>query len=790
MLQVSIFKDFNKIRNTSLEQIIIDIREGKYKDKIEPIRRLQKEGKNSDVKELKKHLLAFTPSGVFKSKRTTKTISEYSGLVILDIDNLSTEELKRIIPIIHLAFYTYAAFISPRGNGIKIIVPVNTSKEHHKVAYKQVAQYYEQALNIEIDTSGSDISRLCFVSFDPNCYFNKSAEKYEVIIKTKSVKSLNNKTHLHPLNNDSKIEKYINEIENTATDITENYETWRNLGFAISEEYGESGREYYHRISRFHPNYNHQECDKQYSNCLKAKGTGINISSFYYHAKQLGIVNEKQIHQESSPKKLNKNNINIQNIEDILTEIVNNLEGDYSQIKGKDSVIVLVVDHVLKVSKELGLGLSKINGSTYVYNKEYWKAIDRDRLTYFLGKSALKIGFNDIWAKHFEFQDKLYKQFLAAGYMSARKDNKDTVKINLKNGTFEINKGKTRLGNFDPNDFLTYQLPFEYEPKAKSPMFEKYLNRVLPDKSKQMVIAEYLGSIFIKNGNSFIKTEKVLMLYGTGANGKSVLNEVVQAMLGSENISSYSLQSLTDKNGHTRAMIGNKLLNYSSEISSKIEAAMFKQLASGEPVEARLLYKDPFILEQYAKLMFNTNELPKNIEHTTAFFRRFILVEFDQTIPLKEQDKSLHSKIIANELAGVFNWVLEGLKRFIIQGGFTECKAVDKALKDYKDQSDNVQQFLNENEYVSAHKSHKPIKEIYPEYASFCRDSGYNALNKTNFIKRLKVLEIEIKRMSAGMVAYLYKNEHPETNNFSDDEIEATKRNMGYNDDSQPEIDF
>ena len=83
--------------------------------------------------------------------------------------------------------------------------------------------------------------------------------------------------------------------------------------------------------------------------------------------------------------------INIRNIEDILTEIVNNLEGDYSQIKGKDSVIVLVVDHVLKVSKELGLGLSKINGSTYVYNKEYWKAIDRDGLTYFLGKSALKI---------------------------------------------------------------------------------------------------------------------------------------------------------------------------------------------------------------------------------------------------------------------------------------------------------------------------------------------------------------------------------------------------------------
>lgn len=157
---------------------------------------------------------------------------------------------------------------------------------------------------------------------------------------------------------------------------------------------------------------------------------------------------------------------------------------------------------------------------------------------------------------------------------------------------------------------------------------------------------------------------------------------------------------------------------------------------------------------------------------------------------VKEQDKSLHSKIIENELPGVFNWVLDGLKRFLTQGGFTECEAVDKALKQYKDQSDNVQQFLIENEYVSTFESHKPIKEIYPEYVSFCRDSGYNRLNKTNFIKRLKGLGINVKRAGVGMVAYLSNNEYRETNNFSDEVIDAIKLEIGYNNISQPEIDF
>jgi putative DNA primase/helicase len=81
-----------------------------------------------------------------------------------------------------------------------------------------------------------------------------------------------------------------------------------------------------------------------------------------------------------------------------------------------------------------------------------------------------------------------------------------------------------------------------------------------------------------------------------------------------------------------------------------------------------------FILKQYAKLIFNCNELPKDVEHTNAYFRRFLIIPFDVTIPPHEQDKNLHTKIIENELSGVFNWVLEGLNRLLEQKRFSECE--------------------------------------------------------------------------------------------------------------------
>jgi hypothetical protein len=90
-------------------------------------------------------------------------------------------------------------------------------------------------------------------------------------------------------NQKNDVEVIIKRLEESHTDITANYADWRDIGFSFADEFGESGRDYFHRLSRFYPNYSHSACDKQYNNCLKAKGHGITIKTFFHLAQQAGI---------------------------------------------------------------------------------------------------------------------------------------------------------------------------------------------------------------------------------------------------------------------------------------------------------------------------------------------------------------------------------------------------------------------------------------------------------------------------------------------------------------------
>lgn len=93
---------------------------------------------------------------------------------------------------------------------------------------------------------------------------------------------------------DNDIESYISAIEQSGLDITGNYATWRDLGFALAEEYGETGRDYFHRISKNYAGYDSKECDEQFNKCLNAKGHGITIATFYHYAHNSGVKPPKQ----------------------------------------------------------------------------------------------------------------------------------------------------------------------------------------------------------------------------------------------------------------------------------------------------------------------------------------------------------------------------------------------------------------------------------------------------------------------------------------------------------------
>ena len=427
---------------------------------------------------------------------------------------------------------------------------------------------------------------------------------------------------------------------------------------------------------------------------------------------------------------------------------------DDAQLSEKELVVV-TVEHVLNVAIENKWALARYQDSYYVYTGTHWKKISDDELRSFLGKSAERIKIDKFLARHYQFKENLLKQFYSSAYFAPPVFDNGETRINLSNGTYVISKEKHYLKNYDSKDFLLYKLSFPYDPGAAAPMFDQYLDRVLPVKEKQMVLSEFMGYLFVKN--SLLKLEKALILYGTGSNGKSVFFEIVLKLLGNDNVSNYSLQNLTDDKSYTRSLLSGKILNYGSEISTKLNPTTFKMLVSGEPIEARMIYGKPYLLTDYARFMFNTNVLPKDVEQNPGFFRRFIIMHFDQTIGDNEKNTGLANEIIANELPGVFNWLLEGLNRLLAQGDFTYCSAINNALEEFKKNSDSVNLFLDDGGFEPSIDETKPLKTLYSHYDNYCDDSGYTACSLKSFSERLKNYGYVINRKSAGRVVHISK---------------------------------
>ncbi|TAM95846.1 MAG: DNA primase [Chitinophagaceae bacterium] len=439
-------------------------------------------------------------------------------------------------------------------------------------------------------------------------------------------------------------------------------------------------------------------------------------------------------------------------------------EVDYRERAGLDNgeklsrkiYVVITVDEVLLIARVERWQMCIKHEKVYIFNGAFWKVCPDGDFQTFLVQAACRMGVPDIDARYHKFGDELYKQFIASANLPEPEQQPEQVLINLLNGTFVFTPQKQFIKKPDAKDFLTYQLSFVYKPDATAPTFEKYLNEVLPDEYLRKILFEFLGYIFIHP--STLKLEKALLLVGGGSNGKSVLFDIVLALLGYENVLSHSLQNLTNnKTGYHRADLADKLLNYCSELSGISDISIFKALVSNENVEARQIYGKPFNFINRCKLMFNCNELPSEVEHTHAFFRRFFIIPFDVTIPEDKQDKHLAQKIIKSELPGVFNLILKGLQRLISQQGFTHSDKAETALKDFREQSDSVQMFINEENYQKSNEKSVYLKELFNEYRSYCTDNGYRPVAMRKFSERLRKIGFEIEKKMNGRIIYIEK---------------------------------
>jgi hypothetical protein len=278
-MTISIYKSTSDTKGKEtivIDQFLAYIKEGRWKDKVMEIRETQDP-------ELKKKMPIATISGRF-SERNKEKLLEHSGFICIDIDNIEPEQMVSVANKIWGDVYTYASFKSIRGNGLAVLVKIDPAK--HEDAFEGLERYYAQTYGISIDRSCKDVSRARFVSYDPHLYENKRSHIFKKYIAKKDAPR-NVPSAVLPTSDFANILSYIatNKIDLTNGD----YHTWLRIGFAIADYFDEGGREYFHEVSRFSNKYDPKVCDRQYTACLKGKGTGVHIGTFLYFCKQANV---------------------------------------------------------------------------------------------------------------------------------------------------------------------------------------------------------------------------------------------------------------------------------------------------------------------------------------------------------------------------------------------------------------------------------------------------------------------------------------------------------------------
>jgi twinkle protein len=152
---------------------------GKIKELIEQIRSISVK-KDRDV--IKKKLPCICFSGQF-SYRKDDALIKHSGLVAIDFDHLN-ERLMEFRNRIIKDKYTHIAFISPSGDGLKIVVKIPDSVSTHKMSCDALSDYYKEETLDEF----KDVSRICYASYDPDIYFNPGSEIFTTLKEEKVIK--------------------------------------------------------------------------------------------------------------------------------------------------------------------------------------------------------------------------------------------------------------------------------------------------------------------------------------------------------------------------------------------------------------------------------------------------------------------------------------------------------------------------------------------------------------------------------------------------------------------------
>lgn len=310
-------------KELTIREVLFEIKSAKHYLQVSRLRQLLREGNEDDYNIYKRTLPSVTFCGTFDGKRKKEFLKTYNFIIVIDIDHLAQDELSRVKQILQSDPYVFSFWESPSQKGLKGLVSLSydfhIDGDHidraHKSAFHKLSEYFLNSYQVELDESGSDTTRLCFFSFDPDAVIKESVDLFGISEDDmidgwdknrpeddKSIGAKSGEGSLSGAENESNpgnyetIQAIIAFLTERNLSITDSYEKWYRVAFAIANSFScDIGEKYYLSLCKLDgPRYDETSSKNMLRYCYENSTGRITFNSIVYFANQKGYRTDFQ----------------------------------------------------------------------------------------------------------------------------------------------------------------------------------------------------------------------------------------------------------------------------------------------------------------------------------------------------------------------------------------------------------------------------------------------------------------------------------------------------------------
>lgn len=309
--------------------------------------------------------------------------------------------------------------------------------------------------------------------------------------------------------------------------------------------------------------------------------------------------------------------------------------------------------------------------------------------------------------------------------------------VRVKNGVIELKTQRYRENR--RQDLITSVCPVEYDPKAASPAWERFIVEITCGDAELAAFLKRLVGYMLTG-----RTDEQLLFffYGHGSNGKSTFIQIIQALMGTyaTQINSDVLMANRSVGGPNASLakLPGKRLVVANELpeGGRFDDMLIKSMTGGDTLVARQVYgKHEIEFTAQFSLVIIGNHKPVIHDMSHGMWRRMCLIPFAAQFSAEQADPTLPARLLA-ELPGILNWALAGVAEWQEHGLKRSLPAaIVKANEEYREESDLLGEFLSG--CILQPDAYTPATELYQAFQTFACEGNEWRMTQRVFNKKM-----------------------------------------------------